>query len=70
MAVFCAGVKGAFALDDAYVGARSRTGWASSEGAAEQPSGLAFYENAKAFRASRSSRNLVATAQEPGADIP
>jgi len=73
VAVFCAGVKGAFALDDSYVAGRivelldcERTD------AAEAALRLArSYGSAEeAFRASRSGRNLINHGPELEADIP
>ena len=73
VAVFCAGVKGAFALDDAYVAGRvaERLGSDRSD-AAEAAVRLAqSYTSAEeAFRASRSGRNLVDHGPELEADIP
>ena len=73
VAVFCAGVKGAFALDDAYVAGRvvEGLGFERSD-AAEAATRLAVsYESAEeAFRASRSGRNLINHGPELEADIP
>ncbi len=73
VAVFCAGVKGAFALDDAYVAGRiaGALGWQRSD-AAEAAVRLArSYATAEeAFRASRSGRNLIERGPELEADIP
>jgi 2-phosphosulfolactate phosphatase len=73
VAVFCAGVKGAFALDDAYVAGRvaERLGFERSD-AAEAAARLASsYASAEgAFRASRSGRNLIDHGPELEADIP
>jgi 2-phosphosulfolactate phosphatase len=73
VAVFCAGVKGAFALDDAYVAGRiaAGLGWDRSD-AAEAAVRLAdSYPAAEdALRASRSGRNLVNHGPELAADIP
>jgi 2-phosphosulfolactate phosphatase len=73
VAVFCAGVKGAFALDDAYVAGRiaERLGGERSD-AAEAALRLAasFASAEEAFRQSRSGRNLVANGPELEADIP
>lgn len=73
VAVFCAGVKGAFALDDAYVAGRVVEGLGSERSdAAEAAVRLAgSYESAEeAFRASRSGRNLIDHGPELEADIP
>ncbi len=62
VAVFCAGVKGAFALDDAYVAGRLAEALeAERSDAAEAAVRLAqSYPTAEeAFRASRSGRNLI-----------
>jgi 2-phosphosulfolactate phosphatase len=73
VAVFCAGVKGAFALDDAYVAGRVALGlgWERSD-AAEAAARLAnSYSIAEdALRASRSGRNLVNHGPGLEADIP
>ena len=73
VAVFCAGVKGAFALDDAYVAGRvaEALGGERSD-AAEAAVRLArSYGSAEeAFRASRSGRNLINHGPELEADIP
>jgi 2-phosphosulfolactate phosphatase len=73
VAVFCAGVKGAFALDDAYVAGRvaDQLGAERSD-AAEAAVRLArSYASAEeAFRASRSGRNLINHGPELEADIP
>jgi 2-phosphosulfolactate phosphatase len=72
VAVFCAGVKGAFALDDAYVAGRvaESLGFARSD-AAEAALRLArSYSGAEqAFRASRSGRDLIEHGPELEADI-
>jgi 2-phosphosulfolactate phosphatase len=73
VAVFCAGVKGAFALDDAYVAGRVAVGLAGERSdAAEAALRLArSYPSAEeAFRASRSGRNLINHGPELEADIP
>jgi 2-phosphosulfolactate phosphatase len=73
VAVFCAGVKGAFALDDAYVAGRVAEGLGGERSdAAEAALRLArSYSNAEeAFRASRSGRNLINHGPELEADIP
>ena len=72
VAVFCAGVKGAFALDDAYVAGRVAVslGFERSD-AAEAALRLArSYSGAEqAFRASRSGRDLIEHGPELEADI-
>jgi 2-phosphosulfolactate phosphatase len=73
VAIFCAGVKGAFALDDAYVAGRIVALLdAERTDAAEAAVRLArSYESAEdAFRMSRSGRNLLANANGLEADIP
>ena len=73
VAVFCAGVKGAFALDDAYVAGRVADGLGFDRSdAAEAAARLAgSYATAEeAFRASRSGRNLINHGPELEADIP
>jgi 2-phosphosulfolactate phosphatase len=73
VAVFCAGVKGAFALDDAYVAGRVADGLAfeRSDAAEAACRVAASYETAEeAFRASRSGRNLINHGPELEADIP
>ncbi len=73
VAVFCAGVKGAFALDDAYVAGRVAEGLGFERSdAAEAAVRLAasYGEAEEAFRASRSGRNLIANGPELEADIP
>jgi 2-phosphosulfolactate phosphatase len=73
VAVFCAGVKGAFALDDAYVAGRVAEGLGGERSdAAEAALRLAHsYASAEdAFRASRSGRNLINHGPELEADIP
>ena len=72
VAVFCAGVKGAFALDDAYVSGRVAEGLEFERSdAAEAAVRLASsYPTAEeAFRASRSGRNLINHGPELEADI-
>jgi len=73
VAVFCAGVKGAFALDDAYVAGRiaGLLGGERSD-AAEAAVRLAasFGTAEEAFRQSRSGRNLINHGSELEADIP
>ena len=73
VAVFCAGVKGAFALDDAYVAGRvaDALGFERSDAAEAAARVAASYGTAEeAFRASRSGRNLVNHGPELEADIP
>jgi 2-phosphosulfolactate phosphatase len=73
VAVFCAGVKGAFALDDAYVAGRiAETLGGERSDAAEAAYRLArsFGGAEEAFRASRSGRNLINHGPELAADIP
>ena len=72
VAIFCAGVKGAFALDDAYVAGRIvELLDAERSDAAEAAVRLArSYDSAEeAFRASRSGRNLINHGPELEADI-
>lgn len=73
VALFCAGVKGAFALDDAYVAGRVAGGLGfersdAAEAAVRLASSYATAE--EAFRASRSGRNLIDHGPELEADIP
>jgi 2-phosphosulfolactate phosphatase len=72
VAVFCAGVKGAFALDDAYVAGRvaENLGFERSD-AAEAALRLArsYPDAEEAFRASRSGRDLIEHGPELEADI-
>lgn len=73
VAVFCAGVKGAFALDDAYVAGRVAEGLGYERSdAAEAAVRLAgSYATAEeAFRASRSGRDLIEHGPVLEADIP
>jgi 2-phosphosulfolactate phosphatase len=73
VAVFCAGVKGAFALDDAYVAGRVAVGlgFERSDAAEAAVRLAASYASAEdAFRASRSGRNLIDHGPELEADIP
>jgi 2-phosphosulfolactate phosphatase len=73
VAVFCAGVKGAFALDDSYVAGRiAELLDCERTDAAEAALRLArSYGSAEeAFRASRSGRNLINHGPELEADIP
>lgn len=72
VAVWCAGVKGAFALDDAYVAGRVADGLGFGRSdAAEAAVRLArSYASAEdAFRASRSGRDLIEHGPELEADI-
>jgi 2-phosphosulfolactate phosphatase len=73
VAVFCAGVKGAFALDDAYVAGRiaeSLDGERSDAAEAAVRLARSYPTAEDAFRASRSGRNLIAHGPELEADIP
>ena len=73
VAVVCAGVKGAFALDDAYVAGRvaEGLGYERSDAAEAARRLAASYGSAEeAFRASRSGRNLINHGPELEADIP
>jgi 2-phosphosulfolactate phosphatase len=73
VAVFCAGVKGSFALDDSYVAGRiaSLLGANRSDAAEAAVRLAASYPTAEeAFRASRSGRNLINHGPELEADIP
>ena len=73
VAIFCAGVKGQFALDDSYVAGRIVELLACDRSdAAEAAVRLATtYATAEdAFRASRSGRNLINHGPELEADIP
>lgn len=73
VAVFCAGVKGAFALDDAYVAGRLADVLAGERSdAAEAAVRLArsYVTAEEAFRQSRSGRNLINHGPELEADIP
>ena len=72
VAIFCAGVKGSFALDDAYVAGRIAKGLGCERSdAAEASVRLAgSYATAEeAFRQSRSGRNLINNGPELEADI-
>ena len=73
VAIFCAGVKGSFALDDSYVAGRIAAGLGAFDrsDAAEAAVRLAAsYPAAEAaFRASRSGRNLINNGPELEADI-
>jgi 2-phosphosulfolactate phosphatase len=74
VAIFCAGVKGSFALDDSYVAGRIAALLSDDDrsDAAEAAVRLAAsYPTAEeAFRASRSGRNLINHGPELEADIP
>lgn len=73
VAIFCAGVKGTFALDDAYVAGRVADGLGCERtDAAEAAVRLVrSYTTAEdAFRQSRSGRNLIEHGPELEADIP
>ena len=72
VAVFCAGVKGAFALDDAYVAGRvaGELGFERSDAAEAAVRLVETYPSAQeAFRASRSGRDLIDHGPELEADI-
>jgi 2-phosphosulfolactate phosphatase len=72
VAIFCAGVKGSFALDDSYVAGRiaDRLGGGHSDAAEAAVRLAASYASAEeAFRASRSGRNLINHGPELEADI-
>jgi 2-phosphosulfolactate phosphatase len=73
VAIICAGVEGAFALDDAYVAGRiAELLSAERTDAAEAAVRLAasYASPEEALRASRSGRNLIDTSAELAADIP
>jgi 2-phosphosulfolactate phosphatase len=73
VAVFCAGVKGAFALDDAYVAGRIAElvdGERSDAAEAAVRLARSYGSAEEAFRASRSGRNLINHGPELEADIP
>ena len=73
VAIFCAGVKGSFALDDSYVAGRiaALLGDDRSDAAEAAVRLAASYATAEeAFRASRSGRNLINHGPELEADIP
>jgi 2-phosphosulfolactate phosphatase len=73
VAVFCAGVKGAFALDDAYVAGRvaAELGCERTDAAEAAVRLVASYATAEdAFRQSRSGRNLIDHGPELESDIP
>ena len=72
IAIFCAGVKGGFALDDAYVAGRIADGLAcersdTAEAAVRLAGSYATAE--EAFRQSRSGRDLIDNGPELEADI-
>jgi 2-phosphosulfolactate phosphatase len=72
VAIFCAGVKGAFALDDAYVAGRVAEGLGFERSdAAEAAIRIAgsYPDAEEAFRASRSGRDLIEHGPELEADI-
>ncbi|MEI7759292.1 MAG: 2-phosphosulfolactate phosphatase [Thermoleophilia bacterium] len=73
VAIFCAGVKGSFALDDSYVAGRivTQLGDDRSDAAEAAARLAASYATAEeAFRASRSGRNLINHGPQLEADIP
>jgi 2-phosphosulfolactate phosphatase len=73
VAIFCAGVKGSFALDDSYVAGRivAQLGDDRSDAAEAAARLAASYPTAlEAFRASRSGRNLINHGPELEEDIP
>jgi 2-phosphosulfolactate phosphatase len=78
VAIFCAGVKGAFALDDAYVAGRIAElldGELSDAAEAAVRLARSYGSAEEAFRQSRSGRNLLANRDDDGhapleADIP
>ena len=72
VAIFCAGVKGSFALDDAYVAGRiaADLGCERSDAAEAAVRLAGSYATAEeAFRQSRSGRNLINNGSELEADI-
>ena len=72
VAIFCAGVKGSFALDDAYVAGRiaEELGCERSDAAEAAVRLAGSYATAEeAFRQSRSGRNLINNGPELEADI-
>ena len=72
VAVFCAGVKGAFALDDAYVAGRvaGRLDFERSDAAEAAVRLASSYSTAEeAFRSSRSGRDLIERGPELESDI-
>jgi 2-phosphosulfolactate phosphatase len=73
VAIFCAGVKGSFALDDTYVAGRivAELGDDRSDAAEAAARLAASYPTAlEVFRASRSGRNLINHGPDLEADIP
>lgn len=73
VAIFCAGVKGAFALDDSYVAGRiaARLDGERSDAAEAAVRLACSYGSAEeAFRSSRSGRNLINHGPDLEADIP
>jgi 2-phosphosulfolactate phosphatase len=71
--VVCAGVQGAFALDDAYVAGRivDALGWERTDAADAAARLAATWNDAEeAFRASKSGRNLMENAPELEEDLP
>ena len=73
VAIFCAGVKGAFALDDSYVAGRIAallSGDRSDAAEAAVRLAASYATAEEAFRASRSGRNLINHGPELEADIP
>jgi len=73
VAVFCAGVKGSFALDDAYVAGRivEALGCERTDSAEAVVRLVSSYDSAEAaFRQSRSGRNLIEHGPELESDIP
>jgi len=73
VAVFCAGVKGAFALDDAYVAGRVAEGIGAERSDAAEAAvrlALSYPKAEEAFRASRSGRDLIDHGPVLEADIP
>lgn len=73
VAIFCAGVKGTFALDDSYVAGRiaARLDGERTDAAEAAVRLACSYASAEeAFRASRSGRNLINHGPDLEADIP
>ena len=73
VAVFCAGVKGAFALDDAYVAGRIVEGLGTERSDAAEAAlrvARSYATAEEAFRASRSGRDLIESGPVLEADIP
>ena len=73
VAVFCAGVKGAFALDDAYVAGRIVDGLGTERSDAAEAAlrvARSYATAEEAFRASRSGRDLIESGPVLEADIP